>query len=176
VNKTNDVRQTHAISMPAGSIKLGTLNHIRLTVTNIPRSKEFYDRILPSLGYMLVEESDTRIAWAGPTISGNLQWFIISVANPNSVNKVHDRYSPGLHHLALNADCREEVDRLHQLLLEIGATVLDPPAEYDYEPGYYAVFFSDPDGMKLEVVHVPQWGSAEYWEKALERAKERRSA
>jgi hypothetical protein len=32
--------------------------------------------------------------------------------------------------------------------------VLDTPAEYDYEPGYYAVFFSDPDDMKLEFVHV----------------------
>lgn len=33
--------------------------------------------------------------------------------------------------------------------------MLDAPAEYGYEPGYYAVFFSDPDGLKLELVHVP---------------------
>jgi len=37
----------------------------------------------------------------------------------------------------------------------IGATILDAPAEYDYTPGYYAVFFADPDGLKLEVVHEP---------------------
>ena len=37
-----------------------------------------------------------------------------------------------------------------------GATVPDAPAEYDYEPGYYAVFFTDPDGMKLEFVHIPE--------------------
>jgi hypothetical protein len=37
-----------------------------------------------------------------------------------------------------------------------GVTVLDAPAEYDYEPGYYAVFFTDPDGMKLEFLHVPE--------------------
>ncbi len=37
-----------------------------------------------------------------------------------------------------------------------GITVLDPPAEYpEYGPQYYAVFFADPDGMKLEVVHEP---------------------
>jgi catechol 2,3-dioxygenase-like lactoylglutathione lyase family enzyme len=60
-----------------------------------------------------------------------------------------------LHHFAWNADSREEVDRFHKLLLERGVEVLDPPAEYDYEPGYYAVFFSDPDALKLELVHVP---------------------
>jgi hypothetical protein len=37
----------------------------------------------------------------------------------------------------------------------MGADVLDPPQEYPYVPGYYAVFFRDPDGMKLEYVHIP---------------------
>jgi glyoxylase I family protein len=69
--------------------------------------------------------------------------------------KEHDRYSPGLHHFAWNAESREEVDRFHELLLERDVEVLDPPAEYGYEPGYYAVFFADPDGLKLELVHVP---------------------
>ena len=40
--------------------------------------------------------------------------------------------------------------------VEIGATILDPPAEYGYTPGYYAVFFADPDGIKLEVVFEPE--------------------
>jgi predicted lactoylglutathione lyase len=37
-----------------------------------------------------------------------------------------------------------------------GGKVTDPPKEYDYLPGYYAVFFTDPDGLKLELVHVPR--------------------
>lgn len=82
--------------------------------------------------------------------------FLISPANPNSPNKVHDRYSPGLHHLAFNADSREQVDNLYKLILDIGATVLDAPAQYNqYAPGYYAVFFADPDGIKLELVYMP---------------------
>jgi glyoxylase I family protein len=40
--------------------------------------------------------------------------------------------------------------------VEAGIPILDPPAEYDYTPGYYAVFFADPDGLKLEVVFEPQ--------------------
>lgn len=44
---------------------------------------------------------------------------------------------------------------VHLALVAAGARILDPPREYDYTPGYYAVFFTDPDGIKLEVVHVP---------------------
>jgi glyoxylase I family protein len=67
--------------------------------------------------------------------------------------RAHDRYSPGLHHVAWRAASREDVDWLHALLVAIGATVLDPPADYPaYGHGYYAVFFADPDGLKLEFV------------------------
>ena len=53
----------------------------------------------------------------------------------------HNRYSCGLDHLAWVADSRADVDRMHQLLLEIGAIVLDPPTDYPhYREGYYAVF------------------------------------
>ena len=69
---------------------------------------------------------------------------------------MHDRYSPGLHHVAWHAQSRADVDRLHALLVEIGATVLDAPADYpQYGDGYYAVFFADPDGLKLEFVYTP---------------------
>ena len=48
------------------------------------------------------------------------------------------------------------VDRLHELLLAMGARILDAPADYpQYGAGYYAVFFADPDGLKLEFVHWP---------------------
>jgi catechol 2,3-dioxygenase-like lactoylglutathione lyase family enzyme len=42
------------------------------------------------------------------------------------------------------------------LLNEIGARVLDPPAEYPYAPGYYAIYFTDPDGLKFEFAYVPR--------------------
>ena len=68
----------------------------------------------------------------------------------------HDRYSAGVHHIALTAPSREAVDDLYRVLLDIGAQILDPPREYPkYEPGYYSVFFLDPDGIKLEYVFTP---------------------
>ena len=49
----------------------------------------------------------------------------------------------------------EIVDERAAWLRDRGATLESEPREYEYSPGYYAVFFFDPDGLKLEVVHVP---------------------
>jgi glyoxylase I family protein len=149
--------------------RLGSINHLRITVTNIPRAEGFYDPLLRKLGYRLVERSGTRLAWAGWASHGILHWFIMSVAAFEHLEARHDRHAPGFHHVAFNVDSREEVDDFHRLLLARGATVLDAPAEYDYEPGYYAVFFADPDGLKLEVMHVPTDSSEAYWTAFLAR-------
>jgi hypothetical protein len=63
---------------------------------------------------------------------------------------------------------REEVDSFYHFLLDRNVPILDPPAEYDYEPGYYAFFFSDPDELKLEIMHVDVTGSLAYWQRFTE--------
>ncbi len=66
-----------------------------------------------------------------------------------------NRRKPGaLHHLAFKAESRAEVNRLHAELKSIGATIVAPPREYpEYTPpGYYALFFKDPEGIKYEIV------------------------
>ncbi|WP_127079703.1 VOC family protein [Rhodomicrobium lacus] len=150
---------------------VGSINHLRLTVTDIPRARVFYDPLLKFMGYTLVEADDKRLAWAGWSASEVLHWFILSIANDQHIAAKHDRYAPGFHHLAWNASSRADVDRFYALLLELGVTVLDAPAEYEYEPGYYAVFFADPDGLKLELVHVPPEGSHQYWNSHSEHCK-----
>lgn len=145
--------------------RTGTINHLRLTVSNIARAKEFYGPVMQRLGFLFVEESPTRLAWTSWAPHGTLHWFIMSVADPKSPNKAHDRYSPGFHHLAWNVRSRAEVDSFHEFLLARGIPILDPPAEYEYEPGYYAFFFSDPDDLKLEIMHVDAAGSLAYWQR-----------
>ena len=133
---------------------LGGLNHLGLTVTDMPVSAKFYDAILDFMGFQrfpISKPESELIIWFKPDFGA----LTISPSNPDTANPSHDRYSPGLHHLAFDADSREEIDRFHALLQEVGATVLDAPAEYDYTPGYYAVFFADPDGLKLELCHAP---------------------
>jgi len=82
-------------------------------------------------------------------------WFGIALVEAEPGRPAHDRRAPGFHHLAFHADDRADVDAFHDFLVEAGLPVLDAPAEYDYTPGYYAVFFADPDGLKLEVVFEP---------------------
>ena len=150
--------------------KRGTLNHLRLTVTDIPRAESFYDPILRLMGFELAEKSDDRLAWATMTATGNLQWTVLSRAREQVKNKRHERYSAGLHHVAWNAESREEVDQMYKHLVGADAEILDPPAEYDYWlTGYYAVFFRDPDGLKLEYVYIPAAGSADFWQKFKSR-------
>ena len=67
----------------------------------------------------------------------------------------YDRYGVGVHHVAIAAPSREAVDERAAWLRRDGAEIESGPAEYDYIAGYYAVFLHDPDGIKLEVVHVP---------------------
>lgn len=137
-----------------GHSSVGSINHLRLTVTDIRRAERFYRPLMRFMEYELCDCQENRLAWAKWSPSG-VFWFILTGARQDTKPARHDLLSPGFHHLAWNADSRGQVDEFYRLLVENGATVLDAPAEYDYEPGYYAVFFTDPDGMKLEFMHVP---------------------
>ena len=66
-----------------------------------------------------------------------------------------DRYRVGLHHLAIEVASRAIVDERAEWLRGNGALLESDPQEYTYSPGYYAVFFYDPDGLKLEILHTP---------------------
>ena len=132
------------------------LHHLDLNVSDLKRSHAFYDRVLTRIGYRPVDYSalgePAGFDWLAPAGAGR---FSIGLY-PARGNASHDRYSPGVHHIALAAPSREAVDDLYTFLLEIGAKILDAPREYPkYEPGYYAVFFLDPDGIKLEYVFTP---------------------
>lgn len=133
---------------PSASNPSGAPHHLDLTVGNLARSTSFYDAWLPYVGFHRIEDCAEGPLWRGERFELGLQ-----AARPEFANKAHNRYAAGLHHLAFEAPSREAVDRFHDILLEQGVTVLDPPAQYDhYAPGYYAVFFADPDGIKLEYV------------------------
>ena len=143
---------------------LGT-DHVDLTVNDLERSTAFYDVILAELGFRRIPDKP-EVIWANAhTVVG------IHPATPEERNGVHTRRRVGFHHLALRARRREDVDRFHEFLVREGVTVLDAPAEYpQYGPDYYAVFFADPDGMKLELVHFP-WG---YWRKVMTEGQDER--
>lgn len=131
---------------------LGAINHVAVTVSDLGKPKEFYTPILSFLGYKNTEDFPSVSIWESSStgIAINL-WQ----ASSELIIHQHHDYAPGLHHLAFNADTREEVDRFYQLLLDIKANIVNAPVEYDYAPGYYALFFTDLDGIRIELAHIP---------------------
>jgi glyoxylase I family protein len=127
----------------------GSFRHLMIYVSDFQSSKAFYQEILGFLNYELAHGSDSYSVW-NPTQGGCS--FGIVQSDSDLAKTPFQRGTPGFHHLAFNADNRGQIDDFYQLLLRINATVLDPPvACTEYSPTYYAVYFEDPDGMKLEV-------------------------
>jgi glyoxylase I family protein len=134
----------------------GSLNHLRLSARDPAASERFYHPLLSLLGYVQIAREDGGRAWERQDPTAGAQWLILTPVAPEHRDApAHDLTAPGFHHLALNAAGRAQVDEVHEALVGRGAEILDAPAEYDYNPGYYAVFARDPDGLKIEVVHIP---------------------
>jgi len=134
------------------SAQAGCIHHIDLTVSSLERSTPFYDAVLTRAGYVRVADAEE-----GPLWHGDDQEIGLQAADAEGLARPpHHRFAPGLHHLALTAPSRAAVDAFHREVVELGVAILDPPAQYDrYLPGYYAVFFADPDCPKFEYVHTP---------------------
>jgi len=130
----------------------GGIHHIDLTVRDAHASRAFYESVLGFMGYELADAHPNGFDF---DLRGE-SFCSIGIVSARGEHRAHDRYSPGLHHVAWTAASREDVDAMYAHLLTVGATILDAPADYPrYGAGYYAVFFADPDGLKLEYVFKP---------------------
>jgi glyoxylase I family protein len=130
---------------------MGFVNHLRLSVADVRAAERFYDPLMHALGFARAPRDDGGLAYGCPDESGRTQWLILTPADGEGR---HERGAPGLHHVAFNARDRAQVDRVGAVLAAGGARILEGAKEYDHEPDHYAVFCLDPDGIKLEVVHV----------------------
>lgn len=134
------------------------IDHIQITVKDLASAVAFYDKFLPLIGFdpnakgrATIEAHDFQVVeYSHPRLS----FALTSPRNAFRNDDVHRRKPGSLHHLAFRARSREEVDRLHEALKALGATIVSPPRLYpEYKPtGYYAVFFKDPHGIKYEIV------------------------
>jgi glyoxylase I family protein len=128
--------------------RVAFIDHLRLSVRDVAASRAFYDPWLRVLGFEPEPRDDDGAAWGRP---GASEWVILT---PASRERDHDLRAPGLHHVAFAAGSRAVVDDVGRVLAKLGAEILQGPREYDREPDRYAVFFLDPDGIKLEVIHA----------------------
>jgi glyoxylase I family protein len=139
---------------------LEAIDHVDLVVSSLDRSLPFYERLLRFLGYVgvgdIVGERGERVVY----LSRHQTDGSIGLRERRSVGgaEVQDRYALGLHHLAFSVASREIVDKIAAWARDAGAETEGERREYDYTPGYYALFVQDPDGIKLEFVHRPEEG------------------
>ncbi len=134
------------------------IDHIQITVKDMDVAVPFYDKLMPLLGFDINKKGGAVIeAHEFHVVEYSHPRLAFAITSPRSAlagESVHRRRPGALHHLAFKAESRAEVDRLHRELIDIGATIVTPPREYpEYTPpGYYALFFKDPEGIKYEIV------------------------
>ena len=139
------------------------IDHLVLSVGDLARSREFYGRVLGFLGFRLKHDGGGFAGWSnGKTL------FWIAQADAAGAKRKHRKGDIGFHHYAFELESRTAVDALGAFLEKHNLPVADPPDSYNGDDQYYAVFFHDPDGMRLEAMH---YGPAKVKEK---RAKTKR--
>jgi catechol 2,3-dioxygenase-like lactoylglutathione lyase family enzyme len=124
------------------------IDHISVRVSDFARSRKFYAALFNFLGFKVLDEYEDAIGWT----NGKTRYWIGDADTQGRKHK-HRIGDVGLHHYAFELRNRKDVDALQDFLVELGAKIVDPAGEY-YDD-YYAVFFLDPDGLKLEGM---KWG------------------
>jgi len=125
------------------------IDHLAIRVSDFETSRRFYDRLLGFLGFVREWEFDRTVGWN----NGVTMWWITE-ADAEGRKGSYRTGDIGYHHYAFELGAQGEVDELGDFLQREGVTIVDPPAAYpSYGEGYYAVFFLDPDGLKLEAMY-----------------------
>ena len=120
------------------------LDHIDLRVRNREVAQRFYAQVLPAIGFEL-DESGEEWGQFQPAGKTPVEFF--------AFNEEAD-HNPNANRIAFWAESRAAVDKVAEVVRKAGGkNVEGPELCIDYSPGYYAVFFEDPDGNKLEVCY-----------------------
>jgi catechol 2,3-dioxygenase-like lactoylglutathione lyase family enzyme len=125
---------------------MNPFGHIDLRVRDLGLAQEFYEALLPALGFTERYHGEVWKVWATPEELPAAAYFgatesVDHVANENRI--------------AFSVASPEDVDRLADVARHAGATELSGPKPMPYGPGYYAVYFADPSGNRLEIYHRP---------------------
>ncbi|MBI2573646.1 VOC family protein [Candidatus Woesearchaeota archaeon] len=121
--------------------------HLKLTVSDFQKSNIFYSLLFDMLGFEQISIKEQSAGWVTP------QGFGIWIAQAKITDLKPVFSAPGFHHLCLKATSPQQVDAIYTLMKN-QTFIFDPPQKYSkYTEKYYAFFFADPDGMKLEVAY-----------------------
>ena len=134
-------------------MEINGIAHAILTVRDMATSRPFYRALLSHMGLTQVIDNEAYLYFVGGRTAVGIRPAAAALAEHR-----FDQQRCGLHHLCFRARSREDVDSVFALVTQLGATMVHPPEDGPWVPGYYSVLFEDPDGIRLEVNHVPGKG------------------
>jgi catechol 2,3-dioxygenase-like lactoylglutathione lyase family enzyme len=134
-------------------MEVNGIAHIQLTVANVKESAKFYEPFLHFLEMKTLIHTDEYLYCIGSRTG-----IAICQVDPELEGDRFVQRRVGLHHFCLRAREREDVDGIHDFVKELGVTIVHPPRDDAFAPGYYSVLFEDRDGIRIEVNHVPGKG------------------
>jgi catechol 2,3-dioxygenase-like lactoylglutathione lyase family enzyme len=136
-------------------VELNGIAHIQLTVNDPGRGIPFWETLCHFFGMTTLIRGDEVVYCIGSRTG-----ILVRGVPAGSRGGAFDQDRAGLHHFCFRARSREDVDAIHRFLVDqLDARVIHPPEEAShFAPGYYSVLFEDPDGIRVEVNHVPGKG------------------
>lgn len=137
------------------SVEMNGIAHIQLTVNDPARCLPFWERLCLFLEMKVLIKSDDVLYCIGSRTG-----ILVRGAPPESQKTPFDQNRSGLHHFCFRAREHDDIDKVHAFLRdEPDATIVHAPEAGDqFAPGYYSILFEDPDGIRIEVNHVPGRG------------------
>ena len=132
-----------------GKIEVIGIDHVYFAVADLARSEAFYDAVMPVLGFRknsFVNEGDPHVQYFN-------RHFGLVLRPARGAKPAHDPQAPGLHHFCLRVEDVAAVDEIARQFAQAGIACSAPQLYPEYALDYYAIFFSDPDGIRLEVTN-----------------------
>ncbi len=143
-------------------LEVNGIDHIYIAVSNLKRSEAFYDPVMKLLDF----RKGTDPVGGEPHVHYYNRTFQYTLRPAKEGTHPHDPFAPGLHHICFRVADPAAVDAIAQGLQSLGIEVSEPGFYPDYAADYYAIYFSDPDGIKLEIVNHTRIRSLirDHWE------------
>ena len=134
-------------------IEINGVAHVILSVSEWDECRTFYQALLSFMGLEQVFAGEDFVYYVGGRTAVGINRCDATYAGQRFVQG-----SVGLHHVCFRCRSREDVDRAHAFLKTQNVTIVRPPQEGAWAPGYYSLLFEDPAGIRLEFNYVPGKG------------------
>ncbi len=133
-------------------MEINGVAHIFITAGDFAAARAFYGALLPFMGLTPVMDNAQVYYCVGGRTGFGIE------APTAHAGERFEQGTVGLHHVCFRARSRDDVEEAHAFLVGLKAMIVHGPQEDRYAPGYYSILFEDPDGVRLEINHVPGRG------------------